>query len=123
MVRQSSLFTVHETDERIIVRFRDWSSSAESFRRTASHVFAADARDQLRDIISQAQGKRLAIDMKPVASPPTALLGILIAASKNGVDLELLHPSPSTREVIEIFGLGRFFMICDQLTETSVSHG
>jgi len=107
------IFVVEETGERTFVRFLEWRSSFEAFYELSPDAFTSEIRDQLESLIDEHQCAVLAIDMSSVEPLPSLFLGLLIALSKSGVQIELLHPSPIVRESLEISKLDQFFTIQD----------
>jgi anti-anti-sigma factor len=99
--------------ERLVVRFRDWRSSYEAFRGLMLDVIATKARQQLEELTRKQRCNVLAIDASDVDRLPSAFLGVLIALSKSGLQIELLHLSPSVRQSLKVTKLERFFTIRD----------
>ena len=71
------------------------------------------ARSELDALVGEHQCKTLAIDMASVKSLPTSFLSLLTSLSKQGVQIELLHPLRVVRESLELTKLDRFFTIRD----------
>ena len=102
---------VEESGERTVVGFRDWQSSFGVYCGLTVDALAFEARHQLEGLVGQHQCTALAIDMSPVGYLPSSLLGVFIGLFKGGVQVELLHPSPSIRESLEVTKLDRFFTV------------
>jgi anti-anti-sigma regulatory factor len=112
-VNVPSIFAVQQTGERTVVRFNDWLSSFGAFYGVTADAVASEARDQLEELIDEHGCTILAIDLSPVRRLPSSLLGVFIALSKGGLQIELLHPSQVVCEALEVTKLGRFLTIRD----------
>jgi hypothetical protein len=105
------IFVVEETGDRTVVSFRDWQSSMDALYWSGADVLVFKARTELEGLIDAHQAQTLVVDMSSVNPLPSSLLGLLISLSKNGVQVELLRPSPTVREALAVTKLDQFFTI------------
>jgi anti-anti-sigma factor len=109
----SSIFTVAETGERTVVAFRDWRSSLEGYYESGGDVFITEARREIERLKSEHECKLLVIDLTSVVFMPSWLVGLLVSLRKGGLQIELLHPSASIRDMLETTKLNRFLVVRD----------
>jgi hypothetical protein len=108
-----SIFAVERTGERTVVSFTDWRSTFGAFYGVTADAFASKARDQLEELIAEHGCTVLTVDLSPVGRLPSSLLGVFIALSKSGLQIELLHPSPAVCEALEVTKLDQLFTVRD----------
>jgi anti-anti-sigma factor len=113
MASEVAIFVVEQAGERTVVRLHDWQTSMKMFYWPSADSFAARVRSQLDELISEQHCRTLAINMSSVNLMPSAFLGVLISLCKGGVQIELLHPSPSVREALHVTKLDQFFVVRD----------
>lgn len=113
MASDLAIFDVAQTGERTVVRLHDWRTSMEMFYWPSADNFANTVRSQLDELIREQQCRTLAVDMSSVSLLPSSFLGVLIAMCKRGVQVELLRPSPTVREALQVTKLDHFFAVRD----------
>jgi len=113
MASDLAIFDVEQTGERTVVRLHDWRTSMEMFYWPSADNFACTVRSQLDEVIREQQCTTLAVDMSSVSLLPSSFLGVLIAMCKKGVHVELLRPSPTVREALQVTKLDHFFAVRD----------
>jgi anti-anti-sigma regulatory factor len=111
MTRDPSIFVVEEAGERLVVRFRDWRSSSEAFHGVMADTLAFETRHELEGLIDEHPCAVLAIDTSQMHRLPSSFLGVLIALSRGGLQIELLNLSPSVRQSLEVTRLDKLFVI------------
>ena len=113
MTSDLAIFDVEQRGDRTVVSLHDWQSSMEMFYWPSADSFASKIRSQLDELISEQQCRTLAINMSSVTLLPSSFLGVLIALCKGGVRVELVHPSPTVREALQVTKLDQFFVVRD----------
>jgi anti-anti-sigma factor len=109
----TAIFRVDETGERTVVAFRDWRSSLEVYYESGGDLFISQAREQIEALRKEHQCKVLVVDLTSVVFMPSWLVGLLVSQQKNGLSIELLHPSNSIREMLHTTKLNRLFVVRD----------
>ena len=107
------LFVVQQPGERTIVRLQEWQSLSGQFHPPTEIAISCALRSQLEELLGERECKTLAIDVSSICRLPSAFLGILIALFKGGTQIELLNPSPTVREALEVSKLDQLFAIRD----------
>jgi anti-anti-sigma regulatory factor len=110
MPQDAAYFDVRENGERTVVAFRDWGS----LRKRLSYLeetCVADITREIQRICEDNHCKLLAIDLADVNVMPSSLLAVLVSLSANGLQVELVRPSKSLVELLEIAKLNHVFAV------------
>jgi hypothetical protein len=110
---EPSIFVVRQAGERTEIAFRDWYSSRELLFSPEQPSLLAHVRGELNCLVADHQCRVLAIDMEPVDFVLSPFLGLLVSLHREGVTIELLHPSELVRETLEVTKLNQVFVVRD----------
>jgi hypothetical protein len=108
MSDEASVFTVRQTAERTIVAFRDWRLVRKRFYYL-DEAFVAEIKSEIEKISAIHPCEVLAIDVASVDVVPSMFLASLVSLSAGGLRIELLNPSESLLELLEVTKLRQSF--------------
>jgi anti-anti-sigma factor len=110
MSTEALLFVVKETGEPTIIAFRDWAS----LQNQVYHLdwtFFDYIKSECNKIWSRTGCKVLALDLTNVDFVPSSFLAVLVSLRRGGRQIELLHPSESLLESLEMTNLNELFAV------------
>lgn len=97
------LFHVYKTGRMTVIGF--------DAKHLEDPLHAASVQDQLLEMVKTHSCEILVVDLMNVSIVSSWILGVLAAIKRNGIDIELYHPSNELKEVLDVTHLDKLLHV------------